>query len=159
MLGSSPIPSISEEFHQLKHLYMNHPHISLVLHHQEELAHLIYAGCDMFIVPSIFEPCGLTQMISLKYGTVPIVRKTGGLGDTVFDIDHSSKSMEEKNGYTFDYPDAKGIDSALDRAIECWFEQPEKWRNLMINGMKIDFSWNQPSNFYLEVYKKLQQSG
>jgi starch synthase len=156
LLGTSPIPSINAEFHQLKHQYRDHPHIHLILYHQEDLAHLIYAGCDMFIVPSIFEPCGLTQMIALKYGTVPIVRRTGGLADTIFDVDHSGKPFEETNGYTFDYPDARGIDSALDRAIYCWFEEPEKWRNLMINGMKKDFSWNHSSNLYLDVYKKLR---
>jgi starch synthase len=159
LLGTSPIPAINTEFHRLKHQYNEHPHIHLSLHHQEELAHLIYAGCDMFIVPSIFEPCGLTQMIALKYGTVPIVRRTGGLADTIFDVDHSGKPFEETNGYTFDYPDAEGIDSALHRAIHCWFYDPEKWRNLMINGMKIDFSWNRSSDIYLDIYKMLRTNG
>jgi len=158
LLGSSPIPSISAEFLRLKQQYADHPHISLNLHHQEELAHMIYAGCDMFIVPSIFEPCGLTQMIALKYGTVPIVRRTGGLADTIFDIDNSTKPLEERNGYTFDVANSAGLDSALDRAIQCWFDDPEKWRNLMINGMKIDFSWNHPSDLYLEIYKKLRDN-
>lgn len=155
LLGSSPIPSISAEFHQLKHEYIEHPHIHLSLYHQEELAHMIYAGCDMLIVPSLFEPCGLTQMIALKYGTVPIVRRTGGLADTIVDIDQSTKPLDERNGYLFDTPDAAGIDSAMDRAIHCWFDEPDKWRHLMLNGMKIDFSWNRPSNQYLEIYKKL----
>jgi len=109
----------------------------------------------MFIVPSIFEPCGLTQMIALKYGTIPIVRRTGGLADTIFDIDNSGKPFEKTNGYVFDVPDARGIESALRRAFECWFHDPQKWRKLMINGMNIDFSWNQSSNEYLEVYKKV----
>lgn len=155
LLGSSPIPSINIEFHRFKQQYADHPHIHLILHHQEELAHMIYAGCDMLIVPSIFEPCGLTQMIALKYGTVPIVRRTGGLADTIFDVDFSNKPFEERNGYTFDYPDTAGIDSALDRAIRCWFDEPEKWRHLMINGMNIDFSWNKSADLYLEVYNKL----
>jgi starch synthase len=159
LLGSSPIPTISAEFHHLKHLYADHPHIHLVLHHQEDLAHLIYAGADMFIVPSIFEPCGLTQMIALKYGTVPIVRRTGGLGDTISDVDFSEKPFDETNGYVFDYPDAAGIDSALDRAIHCWFEEQDKWRHLMINGMKTDFSWNRPSDEYLSIYKEIISSG
>lgn len=158
LLGSSPIPSINAEFHHLKNHYADHPHISLTLHHQEELAHLIYAGSDMFIVPSIFEPCGLTQMIALKYGTVPIVRRTGGLADTIFDVDHSREPAEVINGYTFDNPDEAGLDSALDRAVHCWFDDPEKWRNLMLNGMKIDFSWNLPANAYLEIYQKLRDN-
>lgn len=155
LLGSSPIPTINAEFHKLKNQFSDHPHIHLILHHQEELAHLIYAGCDMFIVPSVFEPCGLTQMIALKYGTIPVVRRTGGLADTVFDIDNSEESIENRNGFTFDEANSKGIDSALDRAIKCWFVNPEKWRQLIISGMKIDFSWNNPSNKYLEVYKKI----
>ncbi len=157
LLGSSPIPSISAEFDHIRHQYMDHPHIRLTLHHEEELAHLIYAASDMFIVPSIFEPCGLTQMIALKYGAVPIVRHTGGLADTIFDVDYSGKPFEEANGYTFDSPDAAGMDSALDRAIRCWLENIEKWNRLMLNGMKMDFSWNYPSNIYLEIYQAFAQ--
>lgn len=155
LLGTSPIQSINSEFHALKHYFADHPHIHLILHHQEELAHLIYAGSDMFIVPSIFEPCGLTQMIAMKYGSIPIVRKTGGLADTVFDVDYSGLKFEETNGFTFDYPDAAGIDSALDRALRYWHDEPDKWRKLMINAMNIDFSWNKSSDAYLDIYKKL----
>ncbi len=155
LLGSSPIPSISHEFHQLKHQFADHPHIHIILHHQEELAHMIYAGSDMFIVPSLFEPCGLTQLIAMKYGTIPIVRKTGGLADTVFDVDYSDKPFEKTNGFTFDYPDARGVDSALDRAIHYWYENPEKWRKLMLNCMNYDFSWNKSADLYLDIYKKV----
>lgn len=155
LLGSSPIPSISADFQALKSKFQDHPQVHLILHHHEELAHMIYAASDMFIVPSLFEPCGLTQMIALKYGAVPIVRKTGGLADTIFDVDYSQKPFEETNGYVFDYPDAKGVESALDRAFDCWFHNQDRWRKLMINGMKIDFSWNKPSGEYLEIYKSL----
>jgi starch synthase len=155
LLGSSPIPSINAEFHELKHHFADHPHVSLVLHHQEELAHVIYAGSDIFIVPSIFEPCGLTQLIALKYGAVPVVRRTGGLADTIFDVDFSGKPFEETNGYTFDDPDANGVNSALDRAIKCWFEEPDKWRRLMINGMNDDYSWNHPAEAYVRMYQDL----
>lgn len=155
LLGSSPIPSISADFLELKRRFTDHPNVHLILYHNEELAHMIYAASDMFIVPSLFEPCGLTQMIALKYGAVPIVRKTGGLADTIFDVDYSDKPLEEANGYVFDFPDIKGVESALDRAFDCWFHQPDKWRKLMISGMKIDFSWNKPSNEYLEVYSDI----
>lgn len=155
LLGSTQIPEINAEFHNLKHQYADNPDVHLILHHQEELAHQIFAASDMFIVPSIFEPCGLTQMISLKYGSIPIVRKTGGLADTIFDIDYSEKPLEQRNGYTFDFPDNVGIESALKRAIHCWFHEPEKWRQLMINGMNIDFSWNHPADLYLDIYKKI----
>jgi starch synthase len=155
LLGSSPISSINAEFHELKTRYEDDPNAHLMLYHQEEIAHMIFAGSDMFIVPSIFEPCGLTQMIALKYGSIPIVRKTGGLADTIFDIDYSTKPIEERNGYTFDFPDNVGIESALSRAIECWFHEQDKWRHLMLNGMNIDFSWNKPCDKYLEIYKDL----
>lgn len=155
LLGSSPIPSITAEFHDLKLKYSEHPHVHLILHHQEELAHLIYAGTDLFIVPSLFEPCGLTQMIALKYGSIPIVRRTGGLADTIFDVDYSGKPFKETNGYVFDFPDKQGVDSALDRAIHTWFTNPEKWRKLMLQGMQMDFSWDKSSDQYLEIYKSL----
>jgi starch synthase len=155
LLGSSPIPSISEEFHALRVYYADHPHVHLCLHYQEELAHMIYAGSDMFIVPSLFEPCGLTQMISLKYGSIPIVRRTGGLADTIVDVDEPGRKFEETNGYVFEDPDTKGVDSALDRAFSCWFHMPDKWRKLMIHGMKTDFSWDKPANQYTEIYQQL----
>jgi starch synthase len=155
LLGSSPIPSINADFHALKHQYDDDPNVHFILHHQEEIAHLIFAASDMFIVPSIFEPCGLTQMIALKYGSIPIVRHTGGLADTIFDVDFSKKPVEETNGYTFEKPDFKSLESALGRAIDCWFHHPEKWRKLMIRGMNIDFSWNIPSNSYLNIYQNI----
>jgi starch synthase len=96
-------------------------------------------------------------MIALKYGSIPIVRKTGGLADTIFDVDNSGKPFEKTNGYTFDRPDNAGIESALSRAIDCWFHEPDKWRRLMINGMNIDFSWNHPSDEYLNIYKQIIQ--
>lgn len=157
LLGSGPIPSINEEFHALKAKYADHPDVHLALNHQEELAHMIYAGSDMFIVPSLFEPCGLTQMIALKYGSIPIVRKTGGLADTIFDVDHSGKPFEETNGYTFDLPKNTDLESALVRALACWFHDPDKWRKLVIHGMNIDFSWNHPADHYLEIYRQLIQ--
>lgn len=155
LLGSSPIPKISAEFQELKTILTDNPHVHLVLHQQEDLAHLIYAGVDLFIVPSLFEPCGLTQLISMKYGTIPIVRRTGGLADTVFDVDYSERPFTETNGYTFDNPDYTGIDSALDRAIHCWYHHPDRFRQLMLNAMNMDFSWSRPGKEYLEIYKQL----
>ena len=158
LLGTSPIPAISADFHRLKMRYDEHPHVHLILHHQEELAHLIFGGSDMFMVPSLFEPCGLTQMISLKYGTIPIVRKTGGLADTIFDVENSARPFEETNGFVFEHPDFPGVDSALDRAVAMWYNDPDKWRKLMVQGMNIDYSWNKPSDEYLKLYEKLKDS-
>lgn len=155
LLGSSPIPEIQQKFHKLKCLYAGHPHVHFALQQNEELAHLVYAGADMFIIPSLFEPCGLTQMIALKYGTIPIVRRTGGLADTVFDVDTSNEPIEKCNGYTFDLSDPKEIEEALYRAIDCWLHNQQKWRRLVLNGMNLDFSWNHPSDAYLKIYKNI----
>ncbi len=158
LLGTSPIPRINREFHELLHHFADHPDVRLILKHNEETAHRIFAASDLFLVPSLFEPCGLTQLISMKYGSVPIVRRTGGLADTVVDIDHSDRPFDERNGYVFDDPDPQGVNSALDRAIDCWVNDPDKWRKLMINGMKMDFSWKKPVKDYLAMYEALMSS-
>jgi len=155
LLGTSPIPSITAEFQALKHQYGDDPSVHLALHHQEELAHLVFAASDMFIVPSLFEPCGLTQMIALKYGAIPIVRKTGGLADTIVDVDDPTKSFDETNGFVFEKPNVADLEACIDRAIDFWFKRPDDWRHLVFRGMNIDFSWNKPSNLYLNLYKKL----
>lgn len=156
LLGSTPIPSINSEFHALQNHYRDTGLVHMILHNNEELAHNVYAASDMFIVPSLFEPCGLTQMIALKYGAIPIVRKTGGLADTIVDVDYSLKPLEETNGYVFEHPDKPGIESALNRAFDCWFHNSSKWRQLVINGMNIDFSWKKPAEEYIMIYTKLR---
>lgn len=156
LLGSAPDSAINHQFWQLKHRLNDNPDCHLELGFNEELAHLIYAGSDMIIVPSNFEPCGLTQMIGLKYGTVPIVRATGGLGDTVFDRDHSHKPLQERNGYVFHQPDYTGIESAMFRAIGLWYSYPDEFRELICNGMRYDYSWSQPAQHYLNVYETIR---
>jgi starch synthase len=158
LLGTSPIPEIQADFEKIKLKYANIRDVHLHLEGDESLAHLIYAGSDMMIVPSIFEPCGLTQLIALRYGTVPIVRNTGGLADTIEDIDYSKEPVEKRNGYRFDYPDEKGIDSALDRAIDCWFHDKEKWRSLEVRGMGLDTTWTHSTKEYLQIYENLCQA-
>jgi starch synthase len=99
LLGSSPDPATNEAFLHLKQELNDNPDCHLEISYNEELAHLIYAGADMILIPSAFEPCGLTQMIAMKYGTVPLVRNTGGLADTVFDADNAHRPYRERNGY------------------------------------------------------------
>ena len=110
----------------------------------------------MIIVPSLFEPCGLTQLIGLKYGTVPIVRATGGLADTVFDANYADRPYHERNGYVFNDFNAQGIESALHRAIGLWYSYSKYFRELMVNGMRYDFSWNHPGYHYLRVYEYIR---
>lgn len=152
LLGSSPDPGIDDAFRQLKRQVNDNPDCHLELRYDEELSHLIYAGSDMLIVPSLFEPCGLTQMIALKYGTVPVVRAVGGLVNTVFDRDYSDKPEQERNGYVFHQMDNRALESALYRGIGLWNSHPLEFRRLMLNGMRYDFSWNHPGQRYVDVY-------
>lgn len=117
LVGPASERSIHERFWQLKHQLNDNPDCHLHIGFNKELAHLIYAGADIIVVPSMFEPCGLTPMIALRYGTVPVVRAVGGMLDTVFDRDYSVKSPEVRNGYVFHQPDANGIESAMHRAL------------------------------------------
>ncbi len=113
------------------------------------LAQRIYAGSDMFLMPSRFEPCGLGQLISLRYGTVPIVRATGGLADTIVDYDPATGSG---NGFSFEPYNSKAMLEAIRRALRLYTEKPEQWRRLAVNAMEQDFSWNRSGAEYLELY-------
>jgi len=110
----------------------------------------------MILVPSEYEPCGLTQIIGLKYGTVPIVRNTGGLADTVFDADYAPRPYHERNGYVFNDYNWAGLESALRRAIGLWNHFPNYFRELMVNGMRYDYSWNRPGQDYLNIYNHIK---
>jgi starch synthase len=156
LLGMSPDASISSHFWQLKDHLNNHPDVHLELAFSEELAHLIYAGADMVIVPSLFEPCGLAQLIALKYGTVPIVRAIGGLVDTVFDRDYSDRPYEHRNGYVFHQVDHQALESAMARAIGLWHGYPHEFRQLMLNGMRQDHSWAGPGQDYVNIYEYIR---
>lgn len=156
LLGTSPDPRINAEFWHLKRQLNDHPDCHLELGYNEELAHLMYAGSDMIIMPSLYEPCGLTQLIALKYGTVPIVRAVGGLIDTVFDRDYSDKPYHERNGFVFHHAEAADLESAMRRAIGLWYSYPEEFRQLMINGMKYDYSWYHPAQHYLNIYEYIR---
>jgi starch synthase len=153
MLGSATESSINNWFWHEKHHLNDNPDVHLEIGFNEELAHLIYAGADMIVVPSNYEPCGLTQMIGLKYGTVPIVRGVGGLLNTVFDRDHDTfHPPEERNGYVFFQTDNRALESAMDRALGLWYEYPQEFKKLQVQGMNYDYSWNHPGEKYLQVY-------
>jgi starch synthase len=157
LLGSSPDAKISHEFGRLKHELNDHPDCHLELAYNEELSHLIYAGSDMIVIPSIYEPCGLTQMIGMKYGTVPVVRNTGGLADTVFDADHAPKPYNERNGFVFNDYNYQGLESAMSRAFRMWYETPQYFRELAVNGMRTDYSWNRPGTDYMNIYEFIRE--
>ncbi len=152
LLGSSLQGSINTAFWTLKGRFNDHPDCHLEIGYNEELAHLIYAGADLILVPSEYEPCGLTQVIGLKYGTLPVVRNTGGLADTVFDANYAPKPYHERNGFVFNDYNWRGLESALERAIGLWHAYPVHFRELMVNAMRCDYSWNRPGQDYLNIY-------
>lgn len=119
------------------------------------LAHLIEAGADMFLMPSKYEPCGLNQIYSLKYGTVPIVRKTGGLADTVKDWDYFHQlGVKTGNGFVFKDYSAHAMIDAIRRAITK-FSDKKLWREIQLNGMKENFSWDISARKYYDLYRQL----
>jgi starch synthase len=121
--------------------------------YSEQLAHLLEGGCDMFAMPSRYEPCGLNQMYSLRYGAPPVVRNTGGLADTVIDADPDNLARGTANGFVFDEATPAALQAALHRAFEL-FQRPKQWMRLIKTGMRTDFSWQQSAARYLELYQQ-----
>jgi starch synthase len=129
-----------------RHLAGRHAgQVAVVIGYDEGLSHRIEAGADIFLMPSRFEPCGLNQMYSLRYGTVPVVHAVGGLKDTVED---------GVTGFTFSSPSAHGLWLALDRALAAWKEKPS-WRRMMVAGMQKDFTWENSAREYQALYQSL----
>ncbi len=147
---------INSHFWQLKNHLNDNPDCHLEIGYGEDLAHLVYGGADLLIAPSMFEPCGLAPLIGMRYGTVPVVRATGGMNDTVFDRDHSRRPPAQRNGYVFYHTDNQAIESALSRALQLWGTSPPKFRALAAAGMRADYSWARPGQDYLDIYEYIR---
>ena len=133
-------------------LAKQHPdRVFVEIGYDEPLAHLIEAGADMFLMPSRFEPCGLNQMYSLRYGTPPIVFKTGGLADTVVDVDATTLADASATGFVFDTPGVEAFLDAIRRALAL-YRQPVQWRRVQQAGMAQTFDWNASAGHYLSLY-------
>ncbi len=117
----------------------------------ESLAHLIEGGADMFLMPSRFEPCGLNQMYSQRYGTIPVVRAVGGLADTV--RDPTTTTARRATGVVFEAYTPEALLGALTRALKL-FGQPQKWRALQQAGMQQDYSWHRSAQEYVKIYDR-----
>jgi len=126
--------------------------LSVTIATDEQLARLVYAGSDMFLMPSRFEPCGLGQLIAMRYGTVPVVRHTGGLADTVKDVVEA-----DGNGFVFQNYSVPEMVEAIKRA-EAGFYRRDEWRSLMKHNMKLDFSWRISAKKYEEIYQRAQSA-
>jgi starch synthase len=121
------------------------------LEYNKALSKKFYAGADMFLMPSKSEPCGLAQMIASRYGTVPVVRETGGLYDTIHPY---NQYTGEGNGFSFTNYNAHEMMHVLENALDLYRDK-EKWRALMQNVMRVDFSWNASAGKYLELYRSM----
>jgi starch synthase len=131
-----------------------HPNqLGVRIGYDEVLAHRIEAGADMFLMPSRFEPCGLNQMYSQRYGTVPIVRRTGGLQDTVVDANAENIKAGTATGLIFEEASGPALLAAVRRALSLW-EDSTVWRQLMLTGMQQDFSWRHSAQQYLALYRQ-----
>ncbi len=133
----------------------NHPgKISVTLNYDETMAHRVIAAADAILVPSRFEPCGLTQLYALRYGTLPVVRKVGGLSDTVADTNHDSLQAQAATGFTFEAASATALIEAVRRTVAAFSDQ-NTWRSIMARGMSRDYSWEESSKKYLALYRDL----
>jgi starch synthase len=136
-------------------LAAKHPgRVAVALGYDESLAHLMEAAADVFLMPSRFEPCGLNQMYSQRYGTIPVVRRTGGLADTVIDATAATLADGSATGICFEHADAAAVGWALGRAMELW-QQPAAWASLQQNGMRRDFSWAATADRYVDLYRRM----
>jgi starch synthase len=151
VLGSGS-PVLEERFHALARRYPDHLAIKTAF--DGPLAQRIYAGADIFLVPSRFEPCGLTQLQSMAYGTIPVVRAVGGLADTVLDPHVAGK---RSTGFLFFDFEVSALHQALSRAVRTYRNAPNVWRRLQINGMTRDATWEKSARRYRGLYEAVQR--
>ncbi|MDF2524131.1 MAG: glgA2, partial [Clostridiales bacterium] len=124
--------------------------VSVYIGYNGDLAKRVYAGSDIFLMPSRFEPCGLAQIISLRYGTIPIVRATGGLADTIKDVEFDK---ENGNGFVFNEFSTEEFLKTVKRALRLYNQDKEFWETLVKRALTLDFSWKKPAEKYLKMYQ------
>ncbi|HEY7832603.1 MAG TPA: glycogen synthase [Ktedonobacterales bacterium] len=144
-----------QHYHQLlERTALRHPRqVAVRLTFENDLSQRIYAGSDVFLMPSRFEPCGLSQMLAMRYGSIPIVHQTGGLADTVQEMDPAA---ETGNGFTFARYDQYHLFAAIMRALEA-YRFPDPWRQLMLRAMLADYSWDASAEQYVALYRRAQE--
>ncbi|HDY84506.1 hypothetical protein LCGC14_0580440 [marine sediment metagenome] len=150
-LGSGE-PSYEQDLRILRARYPDK--VGVDIGYNEALAHQIEAGSDVFLMPSRFEPCGLNQLYSLRYGTLPIVRNTGGLADTVVDATENNRKNGTATGFKFDQSNAGELEKTISRALDL-FQRPRIWRKMMITAMEQNYSWQQSAETYVQLYESL----
>jgi len=131
--------------------------LAVQIGYDETLAHRIEAGADMYLMPSRFEPCGLNQMYSLRYGTVPIVRNVGGLADTVVDTSAKTLAAGSANGFVIETDDSLALLKTVKRAVRR-YRNKAQWQQLQMTGMQQNLSWQSSAQEYLDLYESARQS-
>lgn len=155
LLGSSPIPSLQDHFDRLKIKHKENPNVLLHFEYNETIAHQLYAALDFLLMPSHFEPCGLSQLIAMRYGTIPIVHKTGGLQDTVIDYENMDIPIGKRNGLVFQNPTKSELSHAILRAICLFRSNPSDFQAIVHRVMHQDFSWVKPAHKYIDLYNQV----
>jgi starch synthase len=126
------------------------------LGYDEAIAHLIQAGSDAILVPSRFEPCGLTQLCAMRYGALPVVSRVGGLNDTVIDANEAARVAKVATGFQFAPVNAQGLRGAIGRVADMW-SRPEEWAVMRDNAMRNDVSWREPAKAYAALYEGMKK--
>ena len=116
------------------------------------LAQQIYGGCDIFLMPSHFEPCGMGQMMAMRYGALPLVRETGGLADTVINYDNADAASG--TGFVFQWEEVEAVEGTLNWALDIFRQRPTAWKRMQTRGMATDFSWNKSAGEYIQLYQQ-----
>ena len=142
-------PEVEEMARRLERKYPDR--VRSVIDFDSKLAHQLYAGADIFMMPSRYEPCGLSQMIAMRYGCVPIARNTGGLADT---IEHIGRKVNGGTGFLFDQPYPSVFAKTIERTLNL-FNKTTLWRQVQVNGMNADYSWEQSARKYIDLFKTL----
>jgi starch synthase len=137
-------------FEEMEHVHPDKVGVNIAFN--PEIASKIYAGADLMLMPSKSEPCGLAQMIASRYGTIPVVRKVGGLGDTITDC-----RAGEGNGFVFEQYSAKALFETIAEAQYLYTYKEDDWKNLMREAMEMDFSWTKSAQKYVDLYRELQK--
>ena len=141
--------ALEDETRRLEHDYPQHVRARIMF--DDRLSHCMYAGADMLLMPSRYEPCGLSQMIAMHYGCVPIARATGGLCDTLQDVANS----DQPTGFLFKSADPETLSHTISLALQLYLEDPVAWQAIQIRGMQHDFSWDRSAKEYLKIYQIL----
>jgi starch synthase len=143
---------LEEEFR--KRALSHSSDIAISIGYEEPLARCMHAGADLTLVPSRFEPCGLTPLYAMRYGTLPIVRRVGGLTDTVLDDRKGAVGVNAATGFAFRDPTADDLMRCIDRALST-YAKPVEWRGMQVRAMRQDFSWTRQAERYLTLYEGL----